>query len=193
MESKVLTFYRRVIFGKNYKIKNSKDLKMISFCCFSNAWKDMARTYKNKNEEERKKLKNNIFEDLFNQVKSKQFDPRNVILKYRNENEIKLGQVQKVVNMFYKYLYTFVDTQLIDKNLFINCDCPIDSIVLKKIYFKQKIYKDLKLESAGKFKYKNKVYVWSKITDYEAYTQLQELISILSNGTKLDFDFDEWK
>ena len=48
--------------------------------------------------------------------------------------EFTFGQAQKVVNMFFKYLYTFKDESEINlnENDFDSCDCPVDSIILQK-------------------------------------------------------------
>jgi len=193
MDKNILNFFRRSVYGTNYDLSKPDDIDMICRCCFVNAWKDMARTYKNDNTEKRNLLKDSFLADLTEQVKSQKYEPRKIILKYTNKNKLTLGQSQKVVNMFFKYLYTFLDNPTINKEQFENCDCPIDSIILELISQKQKEYKNVSFSKTGKLKYKNQPYVWSKIDNFDLYTELQELISILSTGTKLDFDFDEWK
>lgn len=193
MDKNILNFFRRSVYGTNYDLSKPDDIDMICRCCFVNAWKDMARTYKNDDTEKRTKLKDSFLADLTEQVKSQKYEPRKIILKYENQNKLTLGQSQKVVNMFFKYLYTFLDNPIIVKEQFENCDCPIDSIILELISCKQKEYKNISFTNTGKLKYKNKNYVWSKIDNFDLYTELQELIAILSKGTKLDFDFDEWK
>ena len=193
MDKNILNFFRRSVFGTNYDISKPDDIDMICRCCFVNAWKDMARTYKNDDTEKRTKLKDSFLSDLTEQVKSQKYEPRKIILKYENQNKLTLGQSQKVVNMFFKYLYTFLDNPIIVKEQFENCDCPIDSIILELMSCKRKEYKNISFTNTGKLKYKNKDYVWSKIDNFDLYTELQELIAILSKGTKLDFDFDEWK
>lgn len=165
---------------------------MICNCCFSNAWKDMARTLPIKDKSLRQTLKENMFNDLYSQVQRHEYKPREIISKYC-QNAMTLGQSQKVINMFFKYLYTFSDTPFINKKEFINCDCPIDSIIINKISSKQRKYKDLIFSQKNKFIYKDKTYVWSKIDNYDAYLQIQELISHISNNSNLDFDFNEWE
>ena len=192
VERKIEDFFRRTTFGTNYDAKNPHDLNMICRCCFSNAWKDMARTYPVVDKEIRNNLKIEFFNDLKDQVIDRNFNPRVLILKYADKHGLTLGQSQKVVNMFFKYLYTFIDNPNIDKNSFNSCDCPIDSIILRRISQKQLEYKDLKFHVKDKLIYKDKTYVWSKITDYDAYLQTQELVDSLSDGTRLDFDFNEW-
>lgn len=191
MEEKIIDFYKRCLYGSNYDIKNKTNIDMISKCCFTNAWKDMARTYPITNEEEREMLKLKMLNDLTNQVSSQHYTPRDIILKYTNVQGLTLGQSQKVVNMFFKYLYTFSDLEHIRPKYFTTCDCPIDSIILNRIKEKQSQYKDITILQ-DRVKFKNKVYAWSKINNYDCYLQLQELIQILSPSTKLNFDFDEW-
>ncbi|MBE5741217.1 MAG: hypothetical protein E7351_01625 [Clostridiales bacterium] len=191
MEERIIDFYKRGLYGSNYNVKNKNDINMIANCCFTNAWKDMARTYPISNQEERIELKANILKDLTTQIKSKKYTPREIINKYTNVQNLTLGQSQKVVNMFFKYLYTFSDLEFIKPEYFSDCDCPIDSIIINRIKEKQSQYKDIILLQ-DRVKYKNKIYAWSKIDNYDCYLQLQELIENLSPTTKLDFDFDEW-
>ena len=193
MEENILNFYRRIVFGTNYDITNLTNIDMICNCCFVIAWKDMARTYKNEDNEKRKKLKYDFLQDLTTQVKSQKYEPRKIILKYANQNKLTLGQSQKVVNMFFKYLYTFLDNSIILKEQYENCDCPIDNIIKERISLKTNQYKNISFTKQGKLKYKDKIYVWSKIDNYDLYLELQELITNISNGTRLSFDFDEWK
>ena len=191
MEEKIIDFYKRCLYGSNYDITNKTNVDMISKCCFTNAWKDMARTYPVSDEEQRKSLKINMLKDLTHQVSIQQYNPREIIIKYTNVQDMTLGQSQKVVNMFFKYLYTFSDLDYIKPEYFKNCDCPIDSIILNRIKEKQSKYKDITIVH-DRVKFNNKVYAWSKIDNYDCYLQLQELIQTLSKTTRLNFDFDEW-
>ena len=143
MEEKIIDFYKRCLYGSNYDITNKTNVDMISKCCFTNAWKDMARTYPVSDEEQRKSLKINMLKDLTHQVSIQQYNPREIIIKYTNVQDMTLGQSQKVVNMFFKYLYTFSDLDYIKPEYFKNCDCPIDSIILNRIKEKQSKYKDI--------------------------------------------------
>ena len=88
------------------------------------------------------------------------------------------GMAQKIVNMSYKYFYTFND-YLEEKNIdFSTCDCPIDSVILKKLP---------KIDNP-----------WSKITKKE-YEKCQEnikeqieadpLFDVIGN---MAFDFTNW-
>ena len=44
------------------------------------------------------------------------------------------GLAQKLINMTFKYLYVFSDLIFVDKAIpdFSSCDCPLDSIIIKK-------------------------------------------------------------
>lgn len=207
MEDKVIEFFRRCVYGSSYKRDKKKDIENIIMWCFNNAWRDMARTLKPKDEFEqilsgyRNKqareteiltLKNYIKDKYFNQnivdnLKQQRFEPIDYIKSIKADNSINqskmeftFGQAQKVVNMFFKYLYTFKDEQCVklSEQDFDNCDCPIDSIILDKLYKTEK-YKGT---------------VWSKI-DGGQYNEIQKDIqNIVNNSTKyknkLDFEFD---
>lgn len=191
MEERIIDFYRRCLYGTNYNNKDKTNIDMIAKCCFTNAWKDMARTYPVKNKAERETLKSQMLKDLTAQVYNKKYNPREIINNYTNAQNLTLGQSQKVVNMFFKYLYTFSDLEFVKPEYFFVCDCPIDSIILNKIKKYQTEYKDI-IILKDKVKYEDKIYVWSKIDNINCYLQLQELIGKLSRTSKLDFDFDEW-
>ena len=194
MDNKILNFFRRIVYGTNYKLSKQDDIEMICRCCFINAWNAMARTYKNENDEKRTLLKKELLADLTEQVKAQKYNPREIILKYNNVNKLTLGQSQKVVNMFFKYLYTFLDNTIVVQEQFVNCDCPIDRTILKQIATKQQSYKNIYLTPKGILKYKNKTYdAWTKIDNFDLYIELQEMIENLSSGSRLDFDFSEWK
>ena len=101
-------------------------------------------------------------------------------IKYNEKFVTRFGLSQKFVNMTYKYLYVFNDyTQLnID---FSNCDCPLDSVILKKLDYKEK--------------------VWSKLNQ-EDYIKVQNIISKklekenlsieLKEISNLAYDFINW-
>jgi len=192
MEEKIIDFYKRCLYGTNYDIKNKTNIDMISKCCFTNAWKDMARTYPVKDKDQRDILKSQMLKDLTIQVLNKKYNPREIINKYSNVKNLTLGQAQKVVNMYFKYLYTFSNLEFIKPEFFSVCDCPIDSIILNKIKKYQSEFKDITILQ-DRVKYKNKTYTWSKIDNINCYLQIQELIERLSPTTKLDFDFTEWQ
>ena len=206
MEEKVIEFFRRCVYGSSYK-RDKKDIKHILMWCFNNAWRDMARTLKlkaeykdvlsgDKNKQSREAeiliLKNHIKDKYFNQnlvdnLSQRSFKPIDYIKSIKADKvinqskmEFTFGQAQKVVNMFFKYLYTFKDESEINlnENDFGSCDCPVDSIILQKVYDKDN-YKGT---------------VWSQI-DGGQYNEIQKDIQdIVDNSTKyknkLDFEFD---
>lgn len=93
------------------------------------------------------------------------------------------GLSQKLVNMTFKYLYVFSDLIFVDKSIpdFSACDCPIDSIIIKKAHIKD--------------------CVWSKLTEQQ-YLECQVKITELLNAISLDlelsklgnlaYDFTNW-
>lgn len=98
-----------------------------------------------------------------------------------NKYATRYGLAQKFVNMTYKYFYVFND--YIKKEIdFSNCDCPLDSVILRK---NQEL----------------KGYTWSKLTK-EDYEFCQKIISerlpkeSLNDELKLlgnlAFDFRYW-
>lgn len=93
------------------------------------------------------------------------------------------GLAQKLVNMSFKLLYVFSDLIFSDVNNpdFNQCDCPLDSIILKK---------------AGLDKY-----TWSKITPDEyadCQTEIEKKLKMLNLDDELSklgnlaFDFINW-
>lgn len=97
-----------------------------------------------------------------------------------NEYVTRYGLTQKLVNMTYKYLYVFSEYTRKDID-FSDCDCPLDSVILKKLKFKG--------------------HVWSKMTKAE-YEQCQQMIADNLKEKDLDteimlignlaFDFQNW-
>lgn len=93
------------------------------------------------------------------------------------------GLAQKLINMTFKYLYVFSDLIFIKHSVpdFSLCDCPLDSIILKKASVKGT--------------------VWSKLTAQQ-YKECQDRISSLLKSKSLDmelsklgnlaFDFLNW-
>lgn len=93
------------------------------------------------------------------------------------------GLSQKLLNMTFKYLYVFSDHIFTEHPVpnFSSCDCPLDSIILKKAFIKD--------------------IVWSKLTSRQ-YRECQEKISgilktipiddELSKLGNLAFDFLNW-
>ncbi len=230
MEEKTLNFYRRCIFGAKYKKTNLSKKDIIINYCFNNAWQDMAshtftvkiekaennnKTYKEKHDDEIKKLKEefkkSVFEKYFFNEKATIRNKIKEISQEKRKNDslglsiqLTIGQSQKVVNMFYKYLYTFQDLNLkfIKSIKFSECDCPIDNINLKRI--KEWINENLKNEKteiAKKLKKHSGTYTynensWSKIDNIDDYIAIQDFIDFIIEKEKdkyqsrLDYDFD---
>ena len=227
IENKILNFYRRVIFGTNYK-KNKITKDDILNYCFDNAWVAMSahtlhvkdkdgRKYKVDNDKHAKELKTSfkdvIQEKFFKSAgKTNKENIRDNIVKIsetrqedKNLNislQLTIGQSQKLVNMFYKYLYSFKDIAWVRKLSFEDCDCPIDQINLIRIKedFKnienldeqlKDFDKDLKTTSPVTYNGK----CWGQIEDMTDYQTLQlavdKIIQIQGhNKTRLDYDFD---
>ena len=79
------------------------------------------------------------------------------------------GLAQKLINMTFKYLYVFSDLIFVDKAIpdFSSCDCPLDSIIIKKAHIKD--------------------CVWSKLTEQQ-YLECQAKITELLNANFLDLE-----
>lgn len=78
------------------------------------------------------------------------------------------GLAQKLINMTFKYLYVFSDLIFVDKSIpdFSSCDCPLDSIIIKKAHIKD--------------------CVWSKLTEQQ-YLECQAKITELLNAIFFGF------
>lgn len=224
MEEKVIEFYRRVVFGSDYIAKvpeNQKESKIIGWC-FDAAWADMSRhtlTFKNANltekdkQSKRKEFKSK-FKEIFNDYRTYKtnYNIKNKILECLNiwkHNEhftFTYGQAQKLVNMFFKYLYTFKTELNLNKEYFNMCDCPIDKINLKRIHEYEKKYNYREKYVCYKngtycLKYRdnnNEIAVpWSKLDNETVYNNIQYRIDEIINQetskdwkTRLDFEFD---
>ena len=79
------------------------------------------------------------------------------------------GLAQKLINMTFKYLYVFSNLIFVDKAIpdFSSCDCPLDSIIIKKAHIKDCI--------------------WSKLTEQQ-YLECQAKITELLNANSLDLE-----
>ncbi len=82
------------------------------------------------------------------------------------------GLAQKLINMTFKYLYVFSDLIFVDKAIpdFSSCDCPLDSIIIKKAHIKD--------------------CVWSKLTEQQ-YLKCQTKIAELLNAISLDLELSK--
>lgn len=203
IEEKVLNFYRRVVFGKDYN-KNKLTKENIYRWCFNNAWNDMARHIYD-GEQNDDLLTESIIPLLDTGIKSE--DIRTLIEKY---NGMCVGKTQKVVNMFFKYLYTFKDTELFNNIEFSKCDCPVDRQIIQKINkllkYTTKLQKQgkigvcfpdgsvIKFMSTGTIKINDEVISWSGLKNVEVYKKIQDVIDVLKEKgqSRLDFDFENW-
>lgn len=218
IEEKVLEFYRRVIFGKGYK---SGEIEKITEYCFNNAWNDMARTLKSNDENSKKveveNLKSGIKGLICDKINDglkhnnlkhslKHINISNLIENCQKENKINknlifsYGQAQKVVNMFFKYIYTFKEKLSLNEEDFNNCDCPIDNINLGRIKnydgTNQTVKDCIKNIKGKENNYKYSGCSWSNL-DKDKYQKLQGAIEEIVNEekkykNKLDYEFG-WK
>ena len=231
--NKIISFYRRLVFGSKFKKQNLDKNTVFEYCFENAWIDMASHTYivnihdkninsdvyKNKHKNEIQKLKSNLKSD----VKHYFFESNSLIVdnellhakilqisSFIHSNnrldmsiQLTIGQAQKVVNMFYKYLYTFNELDFIKTIDFKECDCPIDNINLTRInkwLLKNKktlnnellvFYNDLRNISLT-YKYKEKC--WSKIDSLEDYCMIQKVIDYIVNkenySSRLDFDFD---
>lgn len=222
MEAKIVEFYRRVIFGEDYNKSSATKVGCVFEWCFYNAWSDMARhTLKWKDENADKDtiksemcssfcvaLKNLKNPDWKNLDKK---DIRKFIVNFQNDVNntghfewFTLGQSQKVVNMFFKYLYTFKDElKLQGCTVFGECDCPIDSRNFQRIGQDSKEFckGQPKIVRSKRYivdpKDKDKDVTWSALDDKDQYEVIQDRIDsiIINSGNyqnRLDYEFD-WR
>lgn len=89
-----------------------------------------------------------------------------------NHYVTEFGLAQKLINMTFKYLYVFSDLIFVDKAIpdFSSCDCPLDSIIIKKAHIKD--------------------CVWSKLTEQQ-YLECQAKITELLNANSLDLELSK--
>ena len=138
-----------------------------------------------------------IYNELMSVNISKMPNVREIIKKLKSKCSCSctLGIIQKVVNIFFKHLYTFADDLGLSDNDFSECDCPLDTYILKKIYADcnaKKIPQSL-ITKSGKIKVDNTVVTWSQLDDFEVYEKIQEYVDKLKTDSRLGYDFDNWK
>lgn len=224
MEEKILNFYRQALFGRKFNVNmqkpNNENIEDIKFICFITAWNDMSRHQKNileiykniakelnfnlkfANKSDKEELLNRddfirVFFDrsikFLNNLNS--LEAINLIDKHISKGYFEIGRIQKIVNMYYKYLYTFcfsATQQNIHPHFsfketdFEKCDCPIDNYILDAMLNKCILSK----------KERNSI-TWS-LMDKETYLNLQNKINnfIKKYPSKykiaLDFDFENF-
>lgn len=224
MEEKIINFYRQVMFRKHFNINmrkpDNKNIENVKFACFITAWNDMSRHQANiiekyksianelnfnlkfaKKSDKEELLNRDEFIKVFFQCSIQFLDKLNsieaikLIDKHVSKGCLEIGKIQKIVNMYYKYLYTFCFSA-IQQNIhphfpfketdFEKCDCPIDNYILDAMLNKCILSK----------KERNSI-TWSLMNE-ETYLDLQNKIStfIKENPAKykiaLDFDFENF-
>ena len=224
MEEKILNFYRQALFGRRFNVNmqkpNNKNEEEIKFTCFITAWNDMSRHQKNiiekyknianelnfnlkfANKRDKEELLNRDdfirtffdrsiqFLDKLNSLEAIKF-----IDNYVSKGYFEIGKIQKIVNMYYKYLYTFCFSApqqniyphfSFEETNFAKCDCPIDNYIL-----------DAMLNKSILDKKQRNLITWS-LMDEGTYLDLQNKISNFAkaNPTEykiaLDFDFENF-
>lgn len=126
---------------------------------------------------------------------SKMPNVREIIKKLQSKCSCTLGVIQKVVNIFFKHLYTFADDLGLSDNDFSECDCPLDTYILKKIYAdcNAKNIPQSLITKSGKIKVGNTVVTWSQLDDFGVYEEIQGYVDKLKTDSRLGYDFDNWK
>ena len=181
-------FLERVVLTQSTNLENPSS---VIDKCISLAYKDMLTrgrhcldTDLEKGSKEKTKLNSNRKDVLKTIIERHNYKYDREIInefidKTKNFGEkLSYGLAQKVVNMTFKYLYTFSEyTKL--KIDFSNCDCPIDSHILKKLELAEK-------------------YDWSTLKRKD-YTNLQKIIKgkikndpLYKKLGKLAYDFKYW-
>ena len=91
------------------------------------------------------------------------------VIRSDNRYVTGFGLAQKLVNMTFKYLYVFSDLIFTDRSFpdFSLCDCPLDSIIIKKAHIVD--------------------CVWSKLTEPQ-YLNCQLKITELLDAASLDLE-----
>lgn len=194
IEKSVLEFYRRALLGEKYQ---AKDRSTIFDSVYNRCWRIVARNLSGEEKKNIEKIKTELRRELQKQFKGKKIDKK--ILK-RKDLGLRLGMLQKIFNMFNKYLYTFQDViEIKNKNFdFSICDCPIDQTILKKLKEKKPMLeKDgFAINSSNKIvdRENPKGYCWTELTDIAVYENIQKFIGKIKgeNKTRLEFDFNNW-
>lgn len=112
IEKIVLEFYRRALLGKTY---NAKDRSTIFDSIYNRCWRIVARKLSGEEKKNIEKIKTELRTKL-----QKQFEDNKIDKKILEQKDLglRLGMLQKIFNMFNKYLYTFQDVIEIKKQKF---------------------------------------------------------------------------
>lgn len=184
MNQLVEKFLYKALGGRNIdKINNLDDLVKL---CIRKAYADMLTggRYVNAGLSElqlleiQKVFKNNnyvFWRDMIDEVASI-ISSEDIISGSGGRYASRYGLAQKIVNMTYKYFYVFNELLHFPElnGIYSECDCPLDSIVLKELDYKGT--------------------VWTKVTKKE-YKEIQNMISSKVGPNPLGnllFDFTNW-
>ena len=183
-------FYRKLIYpGYDYKKISINPAEIKKLCAQKACGLIKRRLWLSESDKE---LINN---ELMDVNISKMPNVREIIKKLKSECSCTLGIIQKVVNIFFKHLYTFADDLGLSDNDFSECDCPLDTYILKKIYADcnaKKIPQSL-ITKSGKINVGNTVVTWSQLDDFGVYEKIQGYVDKLKTDSRLGYDFDNWK
>ena len=99
-----------------------------------------------------------------------------------NKHNVNIGLIQKLVNMSVKYLFVIETCGLFNNKPFIihvdirDCDCPLDSKILKRLKF-----------DTGK-----SYTAWTKMSEVMEYKEIQDGIEGRGYNCKLQYDLEFW-
>lgn len=190
VEKKIFEFYKRIVYGTNYSRKGISEITNIEQWCFYAAWKAMSQHtlhWENGKDEKGKFNKKKIVLDTYfakkwpsinnnDGIKSLIKDINDFLSKkVKGTNNVKsfsYGLAQKLVNMFFKHLYTFKDYDKQIANFdFSVCDCPVDSITFERM---------------AKDGYVHNGSSWSKLTEND-YKEIQNKIQTIVENSKGEY------
>ena len=217
VDENIFEFYRRIVYGVNYSKKDARDIAFIEKWCFDAAWKAMSQHVLKWNrgvtDSEKENEKQTVFENYFkgkwsninnnsgiNGLNNNGNNDGKGLINYvfnffdnkinNNTSKVKefsCGHAQKLVNMFFKHLYTFKDYNNQIANFdFSICDCPVDNTTLKRI---KAVINKCGITGSGNY-YKYNGNSWSNL-DWGSYIKIQNMIdTVKGNKTRLEYEFD---
>lgn len=205
----MVTLFHVEQFSKEAK-KFQKEEKLLDYCVKTKAWND-AIQYVRKIDSNVCKYKNDITDFLIDELKNNQdiichFDDWHEKIRNNKNEKIKsswdmnTGLWQKLINMSFKYLYCVKDKFTKFDDIWDKCHCPIDSIILDRLYNILKEEPLLYDKDSREFKCVKKHAHgegnnnWNNLDD-EKYGVIQTVISKVCEENKitpLKFDFLYW-
>lgn len=175
--------YNRTILGQ-------KQYSDIIDCAVYQAWLDMCRTVHGASDDKENKYKSirieaaNKLRCYFNQnldeISKCTFDGWlcSTLDVVGGKNVLRVGQVQKIINMAFKYLYCCEDFRSEHEQLFLYCHMPLDKYTLKWLYKKEQY----------------KGYSWSTINCKDTYFKIQnDFRETLGDKNMLVAEFWIWQ